>query len=75
MAKRTNADGYEAVLKHFYVSGKRHGAKNALAQALGLTSRAVVDRWQKHGIPEKYQGPLYKLTGMGPQEIWPENFR
>lgn len=76
MAKpKTNAAGYEAVLAHFYVEGKRHGAKNALAKALGLKSRAVVDRWQNYGIPQKYQGPLYKLTGMRPEEIWPENFR
>lgn len=76
MAKRkSNADGYEAVLAHFYVNGNRHGAKQALATALGLTSRAVVDRWQKHGIPEKYQGPLFRLTGMRPEKIWPENFQ
>jgi hypothetical protein len=35
----------------------------------------VVDRWQRYGIPEKYAGPLYKLTGMRPEEIWPENYR
>ena len=75
MAKPTNRDGYEAVLKHFYVNGKRHGAKQALADALGLKSRAVTDRWERYGIPEKYSGPLYKLTGMTSQEIWPENYR
>ena len=75
MAKKSNADGYEAVLAHFYVNGKRHGAKQALADALGLKGRAVVDRWQKYGIPQKYQGPLFKLTGLTPQEIWPEDFR
>lgn len=76
MAKRkTNADAYEDVLAFFHVNGRRHGAKNALAKALGLTSRATVDRWQRYGIPEKYAGPLFKLTGMRPEEIWPENFR
>lgn len=77
MAKKlpTNAAGYEAVLAHFHVAGKRHGAKQALATALGLTSRAVVDRWQRYGIPEKYAGPLFKLTGMRPEQIWPENYR
>ena len=72
---RSNADGYEAVLAHFHVNGKRHGAKNALAKALGLKSRAVVDRWQNYGIPEKYAGPLFKLTGLRPEQIWPENYR
>jgi len=71
----TNRAGYEAVLAFFYVEGKRHGAKQALATALGLTSRAVVDRWQRYGIPEKYAGPLFKLTGMRPEQIWPENYR
>lgn len=73
--KPTNAEAFEAVLKHFYVDGKRHGAKNALAKALGLSSRQVPDRWERYGIPEKYAGPLFKLTGMRPDEIWPENFR
>lgn len=78
MTKRklpTNADGYEAVLSHFHVDGKRHGAKTALAKALGLKSRAVVDRWQHYGIPKKYAGPLFKLTGMRMEKIWPEDFR
>lgn len=75
MVNKTNRDGYEAVLRHFYVRGKRHGAKQALADALGLTSRAVVDRWQNYGIPEKYADALFNLTGMRPEEIWPENYR
>jgi hypothetical protein len=74
MAKPTNRDGYEAVLKHFYVNGKRHGAKQALATALNLSSRAVVDRWQRYGIPHKYAGPLFKLTKMQADRIWPEDW-
>lgn len=73
--KPSNADGYEAVLKHFYVNGNRHGAKNALAKALELSSRAVVDRWERYGIPMKYAAALKKLTGMAPDRIWPDNFR
>lgn len=68
----SNEAGYELVLAHF---GPRHGAKTKLADALGLTSRAVTDRWQRYGIPEKYAGPLFKLTGLRPEQIWPENFR
>ena len=33
MRKPTNRDGYEKVLTFFYVNGKRHGAKQALADA------------------------------------------
>lgn len=69
---KTNAEGYDAVLAHF---GPRHGAKTRLAAALNLGSRQVTDRWERYGIPEKYAGPLFKLTGMRPDEIWPENFR
>lgn len=72
---QTNADAYEAVLKHFYVDGKRHGAKTAMAKALGLSGRAVTDRWERYGIPMKYAMPLKKLTGMRPEQIWPENYR
>jgi hypothetical protein len=75
MAKRSNADGYEAVLSHFWVNGKRHGAKQRLAEALGLKSRAVVDRWQNYGIPHKYAGPLFKLTGLRFEDIWPDDYR
>lgn len=75
MAKaKTNAQGYEAVLAHYYVDGKRHGAKNAMAKALGLSSRQVVDRWERYGIPMKYAALLKELTGMPANEIWPENF-
>lgn len=74
MAKQKNAEAYEVVLRHFYVNGNRHGAKNAMAKALGLSSRAVTDRWQRYGIPHKYMRPLRKLTGMRPEEIWPEDF-
>ncbi len=70
MAKRKNTDGYEAVLACF---GKRHGAKTKLAEGLGVT-RQVVDRWQRYGIPMKYASQLKKLTGLKPDEIWPENF-
>lgn len=72
---RTNSEAYETVLKHFYVGGKRHGAKTAMAKALGLSGRAVTDRWERYGIPMKYAMPLKKLTGMRPEEIWPENYR
>ena len=72
---RTNADGYQAVLGHFAKDGSLHGAKTRLQKALGLKSRQVVDRWEKEGIPEKYMGPLFHLTGLTPQEIWPEAFR
>lgn len=77
MAKtiKTNADGYEDVLAHFHVKGKRHGAKQGLATALGLKSRAVVDRWARYGIPRKYAGSLYKLTGLRAEQIWPEDYR
>lgn len=73
--KRSNLDGYNDVLAHFAVNGNLHGAKTALQKALGLKSRQVPDRWQRYGIPEKYAGPLFKLTGMRPEQIWPENFR
>ena len=72
MKKPTNRDGYERVLTFFYVDGKRHGAKQALATALGLTSRAVVDRWERHGIPVKYLPQLRKLTGLQGRDIFPE---
>lgn len=71
----SNAQAYETVLSHFHVEGKRHGAKTAMAKALGLSSRAVCDRWQNYGIPMKYAARLKELTGMQPNEIWPENFR
>lgn len=75
MAKKlTNRDGYEALLAHFHVEGRRHGAKTMLAKALGLSSRAVVDRWQNYGIPHKYMRALRDLTGMRPEQIWPEDF-
>lgn len=73
--KRSNADGYRDVLGHFATGDNLHGAKTALQKALGLKSRQVVDRWARYGIPEKYAGPLFKLTGMRPEQIWPENFR
>lgn len=76
MAKRkTNAQAYEDVLRPFYVKGRRHGSKTALAKALGLSGRAVVDRWQSHGIPMKYAMRLKALTGMEYKDIWPEEFR
>jgi hypothetical protein len=76
MAKlKTNADAYEDVLRHFYVNGKRHGAKQRLADALSLSSRAVTDRWQRYGIPMKYAPALKKTIGMEPEQIWPENYR
>lgn len=75
MKKLTNADGYQAVLRCFYEDGKPRGAKTRLQRALGLKSRQVVDRWERHGIPEKYAGPLFKLTGLRPDQIWPENYR
>lgn len=70
----TNRAGYEAVLAHFQLDGRRHGSKQRLATALNLTSRAVVDRWQRYGIPMKYAPVLKKLTGMDAPEIWPENY-
>lgn len=70
----TNSDAYEAVLKHFYVGGKRHGAKTAMAKALNLSGRAVTDRWERYGIPMKYASQIKKLTGMLPHQVWPENF-
>lgn len=76
MAKNpTNKGAYESVLKHFYVDGKRHGAKTAMAKALNVSGRAVTDRWERYGIPMKYAMPLKNLTGMRPEQIWPENFR
>lgn len=73
MTKRpTNADGYQAVLRHFHKDGKSHGAKTRLQHALGLKSRQVVDRWERYGIPLKYKDRLQHLTGMSPAEIWPE---
>lgn len=72
---KENREGYDHVLSHFQKEGKLHGAKTALQKALGLKSRQVVDRWQRYGIPEKYAGRLFKLTGMRPEQIWPENFR
>lgn len=76
MAKpQTNAQGYQAVLRHFYVDGKKHGAKTRLQQALGLKSRQVVDRWERFGIPKKYADRLESLTGLKRQDIWPADFR
>jgi hypothetical protein len=71
MKKPTNADGYQAVLRHFHKDGKAHGAKTRLQHALGVKSRQVVDRWERYGIPMKYSQKLKELTGMRPDEIWP----
>lgn len=71
MKKLTNRDGYNAVLQHFYVDGKRHGAKSKLAAALG-ESRAVVDAWERNGIPTKYIPKLKALTGLRGRDILPE---
>lgn len=72
----TNADGYQAVLRCFYVDGRRHGAKQRLAEAIGASSRQVVDRWERYGIPfKKYRDRLPAVTGLTAEQIWPENFR
>lgn len=68
---KTNRDGYNLVLSHFYVDGKRHGAKSRLAHALGQ-SRAVVDAWEHNGIPTKYIPKLKKLTGLRGRDMLPE---
>ena len=47
-------------------------SENALAKALGVSSRQVVDRWETYGIPLKYAGKLKALTGMPASAIWPE---
>ena len=73
--KPSNSDAFETLLSHFHVDGKRHGAKTALAKALGLSSRAVPDRWERYGVPMKYATKLKELTGMTPDQIWPDNFR
>lgn len=71
MKKLTNRDGYNLVLSHFYVDGKRHGAKSNMAKALG-ESRAVVDAWERNGIPTKYIPKLRELTGLKGRQMLPE---
>jgi hypothetical protein len=68
---KTDRDGYNLVLSHFYVDGKRHGAKSRMAEALGV-SRAVVDSWERNGIPKSYIPKLKELTGLSGREILPE---
>jgi hypothetical protein len=71
MKKVTNRDGYNLVLSHFYVNGSRHGAKAAMAKALGVT-RAAVDVWETAGIPIKHIPVLKQLTGLKGRDILPE---
>ena len=68
---KTDRDGYNLVLSHFYVDGKRHGAKSRMAQALGV-SRAVADSWERNGIPTSYIPRLRELTGLRGREMRPE---
>lgn len=68
---KTNRDGYNLVLAQFFVDGKRHGAKSRLAEALG-ESRAVVDAWERNGIPLKHLPKIKTLTGLAGREILPE---
>jgi hypothetical protein len=67
----TDRDGYNLALSHFMTDGKRHGAKSRMAKALG-TSRAVVDAWERNGIPQKYIPKLKSLTGLRGRDIVPE---
>lgn len=71
MKKPTNRDGYNLVISHFMVDGQRHGAKAAVAKALGCT-RAAVAVWEKEGIPLKHVPALKKLTGLRGRDILPE---
>lgn len=68
---KTNRDGYNLVLSHFFVDGKRHGAKSRMAKALGVT-RAVTDSWERIGIPHKYIPEIKRLTGLRGRDILPE---
>lgn len=68
---KTNRDGYELVLSHFFKDGKRHGAKSRMAEALGVT-RAVTDSWERIGIPQKHIPELKRLTGLRGRDILPE---
>ena len=68
---KTDREGYELVLSFFMTEGKRHGAKSAMAKALGV-SRAVADSWERNGIPRKYIPKLKSLTGLKGRDIVPE---
>lgn len=69
--KRTNRQGFDLALSHFYIKGERHGAKAAMAKALGCT-RAAVDVWETAGIPIKHIAALKKLTGLKGSQMLPE---
>lgn len=69
--KPSNRDGYNRVIEHFSKNGQRHGAKSAIAKALGCT-RAAVAVWEKEGIPIKHVPKLKKLTGLKGRQILPE---
>lgn len=71
ISPKTDREGYNLVLSHFMTDGKRHGAKSAMAKALG-ESRAVVDAWERNGIPQRHIPKLKKLTGLKGGEILPE---
>lgn len=59
------------MLSKFMVDGKRHGAKSAMAKALG-ESRAVVNAWERNGIPQRHIPKLKALTGLKGRDILPE---
>lgn len=68
---KTHAEAYDLVLTFFYVDGKRHGAKAALAKAVGVT-RAAVNNWEHAGFPIKHIQKLKDLTGLRGKHILPE---
>lgn len=68
---KTNREGYEAVLAHFYIHGQRHGAMAAMARYLGVT-RAIVSHWRNEHIPVKHIPKLKALTGLRGRDILPE---
>jgi hypothetical protein len=68
---KTDREGFNLALSKFYVDGKRHGAKANMARALG-ESRAVIDSWERNGIPHKYLPKLKELTGLTGREMRPE---
>lgn len=68
---KTNLEGFNLALTHFYVDGQSRGAQSRMAFALGV-SRAVVEAWSRNGIPPKYIPKLKQLTGLTGRQMQPE---
>lgn len=71
--KRTNIDGFRAVVKKLANRDSLYGGVQKLADLTGRT-RPAVSRWGRTGIPFSFHDTLPKQVGLSKEEIWPEFF-